>query len=134
MKGGSETGTIGPPAAIGNAVVDALWHLGVRHVELPITRSRYGGRSGRRVTGGDAGGKAMMAGAEEAVAKISRDELVKLTLDICNIDSQGPNEAPVAEHVAGWLAAEQFKVRKIGLLPDRYNVLGKLPDGAAAAA
>lgn len=37
VKGGSETGTIGPPAAIGNAVVDALWHLGVRRIELPIT-------------------------------------------------------------------------------------------------
>jgi carbon-monoxide dehydrogenase large subunit len=37
VKGGSETGTIGPPAAIGNAVVDALWHLGVRHVEMPMT-------------------------------------------------------------------------------------------------
>ncbi len=37
VKGGSETGTIGPPAAIGNAVVDALWHLGVREVDLPMT-------------------------------------------------------------------------------------------------
>ena len=37
VKGGSETGAIGPPAAIGNAVVDALWELGVRHVELPVT-------------------------------------------------------------------------------------------------
>ena len=37
VKGGSETGTIGAPAAIGNAVVDALWDLGVRHVALPIT-------------------------------------------------------------------------------------------------
>ncbi|HEY2186049.1 MAG TPA: xanthine dehydrogenase family protein molybdopterin-binding subunit [Xanthobacteraceae bacterium] len=37
VKGGSETGTIGPPAAIGNAVVDALWHLGVRGIDLPIT-------------------------------------------------------------------------------------------------
>ena len=37
VKGGSETGTIGPPASIGNAVVDALWHLGVRHVPLPLT-------------------------------------------------------------------------------------------------
>jgi len=37
VKGGSETGTIGPPAAIGNAVIDALWHLGVRSIELPIT-------------------------------------------------------------------------------------------------
>ena len=36
VKGGSETGTIGPPAAIANAVVDALWHLGVRTVELPL--------------------------------------------------------------------------------------------------
>jgi carbon-monoxide dehydrogenase large subunit len=37
VKGGSESGTIGAPAAIGNAVVDALWHLGVRNVALPIT-------------------------------------------------------------------------------------------------
>mgnify|MGYP001261601202 CR=1 FL=1 len=37
VKGGSESGTIGAPAAIGNAVVDALWHLGVRHVPIPIT-------------------------------------------------------------------------------------------------
>ena len=37
VKGGSETGTIGPRAAIANAVVDALWHMGVRHVKLPLT-------------------------------------------------------------------------------------------------
>lgn len=37
VKGGSETGTIGAPAAVGNAVVDALWDLGVRHVRLPVT-------------------------------------------------------------------------------------------------
>jgi aerobic carbon-monoxide dehydrogenase large subunit len=35
-KGGSESGTIGAPAAIGNAVIDALWHLGVRDIALPI--------------------------------------------------------------------------------------------------
>src|SRR5215472_16190422 len=32
VKGGSESGTIGAPAAIGNAVIDALWHLGVRDI------------------------------------------------------------------------------------------------------
>src|SRR5262249_45589105 len=37
VKGGAESGTIGPPTAIANAVVDALWHLGVRNVELPLT-------------------------------------------------------------------------------------------------
>jgi len=36
VKGGSESGSIGAPAAIGNAVVDALWDLGVRHVEMPM--------------------------------------------------------------------------------------------------
>jgi carbon-monoxide dehydrogenase large subunit len=28
---------VGAPAAIANAVVDALWHLGVRHIDIPIT-------------------------------------------------------------------------------------------------
>jgi carbon-monoxide dehydrogenase large subunit len=37
VKGGSESGTIGAPAAIGNAVIDALWHLGVRDIALPIS-------------------------------------------------------------------------------------------------
>jgi carbon-monoxide dehydrogenase large subunit len=37
VKGGSESGTIGAPAAIGNAVIDALWHLGVCDIALPIT-------------------------------------------------------------------------------------------------
>jgi carbon-monoxide dehydrogenase large subunit len=37
VKGGSESGTIGAPAAIGNAVIDALWHLGARDIGLPIT-------------------------------------------------------------------------------------------------
>ena len=37
VKGGSESGTIGPPAAVGNAIVDALWDLGVRHVKMPYT-------------------------------------------------------------------------------------------------
>jgi carbon-monoxide dehydrogenase large subunit len=36
VKGASESGTIGAPAAIGNAVIDALWDLGVRHIEMPM--------------------------------------------------------------------------------------------------
>ena len=36
-KGGSESGAIGAPAAIGNAVLDALWPLGVRDISMPIT-------------------------------------------------------------------------------------------------
>jgi aerobic carbon-monoxide dehydrogenase large subunit len=36
-KGIGESATVGAPAAIVNAVVDALWHLGVRHIDIPIT-------------------------------------------------------------------------------------------------
>jgi len=39
-KGVGESATVGAPPAIVNAVVDALWHLGVRHVEIPMTPSR----------------------------------------------------------------------------------------------
>jgi carbon-monoxide dehydrogenase large subunit len=36
-KGVGESATVGAPPAIVNAVVDALAHLGVRHVEIPMT-------------------------------------------------------------------------------------------------
>jgi carbon-monoxide dehydrogenase large subunit len=36
-KGVGESATVGAPPAIANAVVDALWHLGVRHIDIPLT-------------------------------------------------------------------------------------------------
>jgi carbon-monoxide dehydrogenase large subunit len=36
-KGVGESATVGAPPAIANAVVDALAHLGVRHMDIPIT-------------------------------------------------------------------------------------------------
>ncbi|MGD2069935.1 MAG: aerobic carbon-monoxide dehydrogenase large subunit, partial [Gemmatimonadota bacterium] len=39
-KGVGESPTVGSPPAIANAVVDALWHLGVRHLDIPITPER----------------------------------------------------------------------------------------------
>lgn len=58
--------------------------------------------------------------------QIDKNELVQLALDVCNIDSSGTNEAPVAGFVADWLEDLGFRVRKLGLLADRYNVLGTL--------
>lgn len=40
VKGVGESGTIGATPAVQNAVVDALSHLGVRHVEIPCTPER----------------------------------------------------------------------------------------------
>ena len=40
VKGVGEAGTVGAPAAVLNAVVDALAHLGVRHLDPPATPER----------------------------------------------------------------------------------------------
>jgi carbon-monoxide dehydrogenase large subunit len=40
VKGCGEVGTIGSPATVINAVVDALSHLGVSHVDMPATPNR----------------------------------------------------------------------------------------------
>jgi carbon-monoxide dehydrogenase large subunit len=40
FKGIAESGTIGAPPAIQNAVVDALSPLGIRHIDMPLTAER----------------------------------------------------------------------------------------------
>ena len=39
-NGVGESATVGAPAAIVNGVVDAMWHLGVRHIDIPITPAK----------------------------------------------------------------------------------------------
>ena len=42
-KGVGESATVGAPPAIANAVVDALAHLGVTHMDIPATPDRVWG-------------------------------------------------------------------------------------------
>ena len=67
---------------------------------------------------------------DDVVARIDRDELVRFTLEICNIDSPVGNERAVAERLEDWFGQEGFPVRRIGLLADRYNLLARLPGTA----
>ena len=39
-KGIGESGTIGSTPAIQNAVIDAVSHLGVKHIDMPLTAER----------------------------------------------------------------------------------------------
>jgi acetylornithine deacetylase/succinyl-diaminopimelate desuccinylase-like protein len=64
--------------------------------------------------------------ADEVVRLIDRDELIELVLDVCNIDSPSGHECDVAERFYAWMKAEGFAPQRIGLLPDRYNLLGRL--------
>jgi carbon-monoxide dehydrogenase large subunit len=40
VKGAGEMGTIAATPVIANAVMDAIAHLGVEHIELPLTPQR----------------------------------------------------------------------------------------------
>jgi acetylornithine deacetylase/succinyl-diaminopimelate desuccinylase-like protein len=61
------------------------------------------------------------------LARIDADELVKVTLDLANLDSPTGCEGPVADYVHDWLQREGFDTRKVALFPDRPNVLATLP-------
>lgn len=59
--------------------------------------------------------------------RIDVDELVKITLDLAQIDSPTGSEGPVADYVYDWLQREGFDARKVALYPDRPNVIATLP-------
>ena len=55
-KGIGESGTIGSTPAVHNAVIDALAHLGVRHLDMPVTPEKiWRALTDRRLTHGSAG-------------------------------------------------------------------------------
>src|SRR5207249_6950633 len=64
---------------------------------------------------------------DDVVAHIDRQQLIDFALEICNIDSTIGHEAAVAEHIYQWLRKEGFQARKVGLLAERFNVMGTLP-------
>jgi carbon-monoxide dehydrogenase large subunit len=39
-KGGGESGTVGSTLTVTNVIMDALWPLGVRKIEMPATLQR----------------------------------------------------------------------------------------------
>jgi acetylornithine deacetylase/succinyl-diaminopimelate desuccinylase-like protein len=72
-------------------------------------------------------GRLGMSVIDDAIALIDRDELVRFALEICNIDSAVGHEGEVGEHLYNWMRLQGFVARKIGLLSNRFNVLGTLP-------
>jgi aerobic carbon-monoxide dehydrogenase large subunit len=51
VKGAGEAGCVGAMPAVANAIVDALSHLGVKHIEMPATSERVW-RTIRNANGG----------------------------------------------------------------------------------
>jgi acetylornithine deacetylase/succinyl-diaminopimelate desuccinylase-like protein len=65
--------------------------------------------------------------AQKLLDHIDVDELVKVALDLGNIDSPTGSEGPVAEYVYDWLRRQGIAARKVALLHDRPNVIGTIP-------
>ena len=64
--------------------------------------------------------------AQKLLDHIDVDELVKVALDLGNIDSPTGSEGPVAEYVYDWLGRQGIAARKVALMPDRPNVIGTI--------
>src|SRR5215216_1156784 len=71
--------------------------------------------------------RSMNVDPQEVLARIDVDELVKVALDLGNIDSPTGREGPVADYVHDWLRRAGFDSRKVALYPDRPNVIATLP-------
>ena len=59
-------------------------------------------------------------------AAIDRDELVDLALTLGNIPSPCGQEQAAGDFVHDWMAREGFAPRKVGAVPERFNVIGTL--------
>lgn len=68
--------------------------------------------------------------AQNVLDRINADELVKVALDLSNIDSPTGREGEVGQYVYDWLKGQGFAPQKLGLLPDRFNVVATLPGQA----
>ena len=64
--------------------------------------------------------------ARKVIDNVSKEEVVDLALALCNIDSPVGHEGEVLQFIYDWLAREGFSPKKIGLLEDRYNIVGTL--------
>ena len=69
----------------------------------------------------------MSSDAQAVFDRIDADELIKVALDLANIDSPTGREGPVADYVYDWLRREGLEARKVALYPDRPNVIATLP-------
>ncbi|MGZ4203147.1 MAG: M20/M25/M40 family metallo-hydrolase [Thermoleophilaceae bacterium] len=64
---------------------------------------------------------------ERVFGQIDEDELVELALALGNLDSPTGEEGAASDHVHDWCEAEGFEPRRLGLFPDRANVVARLP-------
>jgi acetylornithine deacetylase/succinyl-diaminopimelate desuccinylase-like protein len=63
---------------------------------------------------------------EKVFAHIDEDELVELALSLGKIDSPTGSEGEASDRVFEWLEGEGFSPKRLGLFPDRANVMARV--------
>jgi acetylornithine deacetylase/succinyl-diaminopimelate desuccinylase-like protein len=63
---------------------------------------------------------------ERVFAEIKEDELVELALALGNLDSPTGQEGAASDYVHAWLDHEGFEPQRLGLFPDRANVVARV--------
>jgi acetylornithine deacetylase/succinyl-diaminopimelate desuccinylase-like protein len=58
--------------------------------------------------------------------RIDEDEVVELALELARIDSPTGAEEEVGRAIEGWLRANGFDPRRVGLLPERANIAARV--------
>ncbi len=60
------------------------------------------------------------------VNRLSEKEVIELALALGNIDSPAGQEREAGEYIFAWLKERELDPRKVGLLPERFNIVGRL--------
>jgi acetylornithine deacetylase/succinyl-diaminopimelate desuccinylase-like protein len=63
---------------------------------------------------------------ERVFAEIQEDELVELALALGNLDSPTGEEGAASDYVHAWLDQQGFEPQRLGLFPDRANVVARV--------
>jgi acetylornithine deacetylase/succinyl-diaminopimelate desuccinylase-like protein len=61
-----------------------------------------------------------------AHAQIDEDELIELALALGNLDSPTGEEGAASDYVFEWMEANGFEPQRVGLFPDRSNVVARI--------
>ena len=69
----------------------------------------------------------MTVDAKAVIDRIDTEELIKVTLDLANLDSPTGSEGAVADYVHEWLQTQGIESRKVALYPNRPNIVGTIP-------
>jgi aerobic carbon-monoxide dehydrogenase large subunit len=75
-KGVGESATVGSPAAFVNAVIDAVWHLGVRNLDMPVTSAKLWEAIQTAKASGGGGSSPTDAPKEQALEQAGSPEVV----------------------------------------------------------